>query len=294
MTRPAPLDAPRRMLGLLLVLTLVLLAAGCGNDAPPSDSTPTAAISPDGSVGGGSAGNGGDPGTDPLDKTARIVPTADDSTTPGQFKLSQGVETMDEYLTLVIQNVADYWSETLTAAGLPNTFVYYTWLETGETSTTKCSGPGADDLSAFYCPADDTIYVGTEYALRIWNGLNGEGETDVLPGDFGVAQTIGHEFGHNIQTELKIYATHEGQFDTVRPFELQADCLAGTWSNAAYWDGLLEGTDVEEALEARYRVGDFETTDPNHHGTPTERKTAWKLGYDTGSPAECNTYTQNG
>jgi predicted metalloprotease len=60
--------------------------------------------------------------------------------------------------------------------------------------------------------------------------------------------------------------------------ELQADCLAGTWSRTRSLAGQLSDSDIAAALGAVAAVGDTELTDPNHHGTPERRRAAWLRG----------------
>ena len=73
-------------------------------------------------------------------------------------------------------------------------------------------------------------------------------------------------------------------------FELQADCYAGTWANSAYKENRLEDGDVQEALDAALAVGDFDTDNPGHHGTPEQREEAWNTGFEAGDPSSCSTY----
>jgi predicted metalloprotease len=79
---------------------------------------------------------------------------------------------------------------------------------------------------------------------------------------------------------------------TARPFELQADCLAGTWAHSVYEEGLLEPGDLEEATNAALAVGDFDVGNAQHHGTPQERRAALLVGYETGEPARCNAFVE--
>ena len=102
-------------------------------------------------------------------------------------------------------------------------------------------------------------------------------------GDFSVAYIVAHEYGHEVQDELGLFDTNGGQLPTMA-FELQADCYAGTWANSASQEGQLEDGDVQEALDAALAVGDFDTVNPSHHGTPEQREQAWKTGFDVGRP----------
>ena len=73
-------------------------------------------------------------------------------------------------------------------------------------------------------------------------------------------------------------------------FELQADCYAGTWAKYANDEGRLDDGDAQEALDAALAVGDFDTEQPGHHGTPEQREDAWKTGFESGDPSACDQY----
>ena len=75
-------------------------------------------------------------------------------------------------------------------------------------------------------------------------------------------------------------------------FELQADCFAGTWAHSAAAEDRLEDGDLEEALDAALAVGDFDASDPGHHGTPEQREAAWRDGFDSGDPSSCDRYLE--
>ncbi|WP_121255491.1 neutral zinc metallopeptidase [Solirubrobacter pauli] len=196
---------------------------------------------------------------------------------------------MDAFLTQLIGNVDAYWTETLRANELPEPSVFYFWVPAGRQASTAC-GP-AGDRAAFYCSADDTIYVSQRFAAELYDGvLRGLPGTGRAAGDFGVAYVLAHEYAHNLQHEFGIFDQFQGA--TVRPLELQADCLAGTWGNSVYRKGLLKPGDVEEAIGTALAVGDFDTNNAQHHGTPEERRAAWLLGFEGGRPSDCNRYLQ--
>jgi predicted metalloprotease len=140
------------------------------------------------------------------------------------------------------------------------------------------------------------MYVGRRLAdgvLRgVLRGFPGEQAQGRAVGDFGVAYIVAHEYAHNIQTELGVYdARREGS--SAMPFELQADCLAGTWGASVYRAGELQEGDVQEALSTALAVGDFEVGSAEHHGTPQERRDAWLLGFESGAPNDCSVYVAN-
>ena len=224
-----------------------------------------------------------------LEKVRRSVPEA---TRDAQAPSSRGRTEegrVDGYLTEVLSSVDSYWTRTLKASDLPEPRVRYLWIPPGRATRTACGTP-ADDNAAFYCSADDTIYVAEELAAAIWNGTsdNFPGERagyGRAVGDFGLAYVIAHEYAHNIQQELGLMKTDPRY--GVEPLELQADCMAGLWGNSVYRAGKLHPGDVEEAISTALAAGDFEANSPQHHGTPDQRRAAWLLGYRSGDPARC-------
>ena len=47
---------------------------------------------------------------------------------------------------------------------------------------------------------------------------------------------------------------------------------------------------MREALDAALAVGDFDSSNPGHHGTPEQREAAWNAGFESGDPSSCSTY----
>jgi predicted metalloprotease len=222
---------------------------------------------------------------DELERIRRSVPQATRDT---QAPVSRGGRIPD-YLTEVIGSVDRYWTRTLRGSNLPEPRVSYLWIPPGRVTRSGC-GAVADDEAAFYCPADDTIYVGEKLAADIWDGVANDfpgqraGHGKAV-GDFGLAYLVAHEYAHNVQQELGL-AGMDPRYG-VEPVELQADCMAGLWGNSVYREGKLRPGDVEEAISTVQAVGDFESGSPQHHGTPEERRAAWLLGYETGDPSRC-------
>jgi uncharacterized protein len=204
---------------------------------------------------------------------------------------------MEQFLTAVTKDVDAYWTKTFKASGLPEPKVAYAWIPSGRTAASACGdedGAMGDDAAA-YCPGDDTIYISQKFATDIYDGAldqalpgssQGYGRT---VGDFAVAYIVAHEYGHEVQAELGLFDTDGGQLPAMA-FELQADCYAGTWANSAARENRLEDGDVQEALDAALAVGDFDTANPSHHGTPQQREAAWNRGFESGDPSSCSTY----
>jgi predicted metalloprotease len=200
---------------------------------------------------------------------------------------------ISRYMTEVLQSVDQYWTRTLRESGLEDPRVTYAWIPRGRSTLTACRVIAGDD-AAFYCPADDTIYIAERFAFEVYNGIGdrfpGEraGAGNAV-GEFGLAYVVAHEYAHNVQFELGFYELQNPR-DGVKAFELQADCMAGLWGNAVYREGRYDDRDVEQAISTAQAAGDFDYGAAQHHGTPGERRTAWLAGFQTGDPGACRRY----
>jgi predicted metalloprotease len=203
-----------------------------------------------------------------------------------------GTTTIDAFLTDLLRDIDTHWTRVFAQAGLPKPRVGYNWIPPGSVTLTGC-GPPANDSVALYCPADDTIYVGQQFAADLYRGalrgLPGESAGyGRAAGDFAVAYVLAHEYAHNLQQELGIFDNSVSP--TARPFELQADCMAGVWAYSVFAKGDLQAGDIEEATNAALAVGDFDVGNEQHHGTPEERREALLAGYESGDPSVCRNY----
>jgi len=212
---------------------------------------------------------------------------------------AQEPQTMEEFLTAVTTDVDSYWENVFKASSLEQPRVSYAWIPAGQTAASACGDESGTlgDSAAAYCPGDDTIYISQQFASDIYDGSldhalpgssQGYGRT---AGDFAVAYIVAHEYGHQIQDALGLFDAYSGQVPTMA-FELQADCFAGTWAHSASAQNRLEDGDLQEALDAVLAVGDFDSSNPAHHGTPEQREEAWRAGFDSGDPASCDRYLE--
>ena len=206
---------------------------------------------------------------------------------------------MEQFLTAVTTDVDEYWMKAFADAELPEPRVSYSWIPEGQTAASACGDEDGTlgDTAAAYCPGDDTIYISQKFATDIYNGAldqalpgssQGYGRT---VGDFAVAYIVAHEYAHQVQDELGLFERYGQQVPT-SAFELQADCYAGTWAKSAYQEDRLEEGDVQEAIDAALAVGDFDASNPGHHGTPEQRAAAWNSGFESGDPSSCNQYLE--
>ena len=226
-----------------------------------------------------------------LEEIEKAVPEAPQGSI-GPRAGGAGSSEIEAYLTEVIEDVDRYWTRTLRANGRPEPRVGYSWVSPGDRQITACDVV-SDDRAAFYCPADDTIYIAQVFAAELYQGLlrglpgeaAGYGRA---AGDFAVAYVVAHEYAHNLQQELGVFDNSVGA--GAKPFELQADCMAGTWAYSVFAAGELQPGDLEEATNAALAVGDFDFGNAQHHGTPDERRAALLTGYESGDPSVCSRF----
>ena len=165
--------------------------------------------------------------------------------------------------------------------------------------TDTACGRSSAAIGPFYCPGDEHAYIDLSFykELRARFGA---------PGDFAQAYVLAHELGHHLQKllgiEQRMSSFHSGETrnaSSVR-LELQADCYAGVWGNAAQGKNLLEQGDLEEALTAASAIGDDRLekqagVDVNPetftHGTSAQRVKWFRRGFASGKFTDCDTFT---
>ncbi len=209
------------------------------------------------------------------------------------------VDEISRFSCQVLASTEDSWADIFRAQGAaytPPRFVFY--------SGTGMSGCGTANAAVgpFYCPADQRIYLDTSFFDELHRRFG-------APGDFAQAYVIAHEVGHHIQTVTGIseqvrrqqarVGEREGNALQVR-MELQADCYAGVWG--ARNRDRVEAGDLEEALGAAQAIGDDTlqrqaqgrvVPDSFTHGSAEQRMRWFKHGFDTGDPAQCDTFAAN-
>ena len=224
---------------------------------------------------------------------------------PDTVSETQGVplerSTNDEeadFVSAVLGDTEDTWNQLFAQAGssyqAPKLVLY------NDLTRTAC-GLGQAASGPFYCPADSKVYLD----LGFFNELKRLG----APGDFAVAYVIAHEIGHHIQnlvgTSTKVFQQRQrsskkdaNALSVLQ--ELQADCYAGIWAHHAQRNrNILEPGDLEEGLTAASSVGDDRlqrqagrAVQPEAftHGSSKQRMYWFKVGYEYGEVARCNTF----
>ena len=226
-----------------------------------------------------------------------LISPTQQASSPQQETASSGELTDIQRTSLkVLGSTERRWTEMFAASGqryTPTTLVFY--------SRNGQSGCGAAQsaMGPFYCPADQKIYIDTQFFEEMKSRFN-------APGDFPAAYVIAHEVSHHIQnldgtadrvrTAQQRASRAEGNALQVA-MELQADCYAGVW--AANDKNLLEPGDVEEGLGAAQAIGDDTlqraggqrpVPESFTHGSAAQRQQWLTRGLQSGDPAQCNTF----
>jgi uncharacterized protein len=205
------------------------------------------------------------------------------------------------FVDVIGTNVDDVWMTRLPNYQPPTVVLYEQGAATG-------CGFGQAAMGPFYCPSDQRVYLD----LSFWRQM--ETQLGASSADFARAYVIAHEYGHHVQTltgtsdqvrRAQQRAVGEAEANRYSvALELQADCYAGVWAAnaAAVSNGAvtLEAGDLEEGLRTaaaigddtlQHRQGDRVVPEGFTHGTSAQRAEWLRRGYQSGDPADCNTFS---
>ena len=181
------------------------------------------------------------------------------------------------------------WEPPLAAAGFtvvrPSVTVY-----DGEV-TTRCGRMG---VNAFYCSADQQLYVSTRLAGQA--GLQGRWAADVV---------LAHEYGHLVQGRTGLFAagvlaardagSDEERLAYARRLETQADCFSATSLRSVSTSIGIRQDDLTEILRTYAAGGDDRRSDrpdaAGNHGRADTRVYWGTVGLSTSDLRRCNTFT---
>lgn len=211
---------------------------------------------------------------------------------------SRQEDELARFTSVALKTTEDTWQTIFRQSGknyAPPRMVLYSGV-----TETAC-GYGQAAMGPFYCPADTTIYIDLSFYQDMQQKLGGGG-------DFALGYVLAHEVGHHVQNELGIAGEvrrlqrSASKTDANRlsvMMELQADCFAGVWGHVMQRQNILEAGDLEEALRTAAAIGDDRlqkqatgqvVPDSFTHGTSQQRYSWFRRGFDTGDPAQCNTF----
>jgi hypothetical protein len=228
-------------------------------------------------------------------------------------KMGAPTDASGDFIAAVLGSTEDVWTQQF-AAGK---FAHYgyggreyppTKLVVFARGVATGCGNAPSAVGPFYCPADRSVYIDPTFFEQMRTQLQASG-------DFAQAYVVAHEVGHHIQNVIgiadQVMQVRRGGDERLSnaeqvKMELQADCFAGVWGRIAGSGttraGLpvLEAGDLEEGLNAANAIGDDTlqrkargTVQPDSftHGTSEQRKRWLRRGFDTGDPAQCDTFS---
>jgi predicted metalloprotease len=192
--------------GVILIVLVLLLGPKIG-------------IDPGSVIGGGSASA--------LDGS-RFTDSQGDTGRYADCKTGEDANNNEDCALVAVENsLYGYWHGELGQRFQPESAVE---TFTGAVDTGGC-GNATTDVGPFYCPTDQTIYLDTTFYRDMLEGQLGGKDAP-----FVRAYVIAHEYGHHIQNLLgymgKVRTQQGPKSDSVK-LELQADCFAGMWAQAA-------------------------------------------------------------
>jgi predicted metalloprotease len=203
-----------------------------------------------------------------------------------------------QFVGAVLRDVQETWDRRLPESGKN---YRHAKLVLFRDSIASACGQARSATGPFYCPGDEKVYVDLGFFDELKTRFG-------APGEFAQAYVLAHEIGHHVQKILGIEAQVEraeqrnpgmqNQY-SVR-VELQADCFAGVWASHPT-EVKLDSNDIEAGLRAAAAVGDDRlqkmargTVSPESftHGSSAQRMHWFRTGYQNGTVASCDTFSQ--
>jgi predicted metalloprotease len=203
------------------------------------------------------------------------------------------------FVKVVMADTEDVWNKIFAETGQqyqePVLVLFRDGVQSACGTASSASGP-------FYCPGDGKLYIDLSFYEDLQHKLN-------APGDFPMAYVVAHEVGHHIQNLMgtadkvnrlrqRVDETEFNRYSVM--MELQADYYAGVWAHHAQkMKNILDPDDIGEALNAASAIGDDRlqeqqtgrvVPDAFTHGTSAQRVYWFKKGFESGNPAQGDTF----
>ncbi|MCX4093749.1 neutral zinc metallopeptidase [Nocardia sp. alder85J] len=200
------------------------------------------------------------------------------------------VDVARKFFTSAAACLEQAWRPVLAAAKLPFTPPKLNVTATTAGITTPCTG-SSSNFAAFYCSADQTIYMPISQL-----------QTDMFQNHWEVYLSVfAHEYGHHVQAQSGIMAAANkqrrdagvnspGGLEVSRRIELGANCFDGMFLAATSGGGSLTAAQTTITRKDAYGRGDA-PGDMRDHGTSQHMGDWWSAGFDDDRTAQCNTFT---
>ncbi len=185
------------------------------------------------------------------------------------------------------------WSAAITAAGMtyrePTVVVPSGTVQTSPCGTTDLA---SENVAAFYCPANETLYM-PPAGLQV----SRYGNRPVI-----YLSVFAHEYGHHVQLvtgilrastrlELQYGRSSARGLEMSRRTELEAQCFSGLFvTSVSDTGGQFTRSDYRTAYDDQQR-GDRPGDPDRTHGTLAHSQGWWDTGYQTNRVARCNTWS---
>ena len=213
----------------------------------------------------------------------------------GACALSKTNEQACDFSRVVLASTEDVWTQRFSQGALPSAkigeYVKPTLVVFSNQVSTGGCGSATSGSGPFYCPGDGKLYIDPTFYQVMESKLK-------APGDFAQAYVIAHEVGHHVQNLIgssRRQVTGETRNQTSVRVELQADCFAGVWGQAAKSALSITEEDLSEALTAAHAIGD-DTLGADKtqftHGSSAQRIRWFRRGFDGGDARNCDTFAE--
>ncbi|GAA4234716.1 neutral zinc metallopeptidase [Actinomadura meridiana] len=199
---------------------------------------------------------------------------------------------MRQFMNVLSDCLDASWSKQFEKAGIQFVKPHRVfWLEPGRSPCGTYPAPGS---SAFYCPANNTMYVGLRHVVETSGGAP-------LSHYAVYARVIAHEYGHHVQDRAGILLYADRQMETgdtgtrneaSRRIELQAQCFAGAFLGAEKRTlPMTREQYTAMIIDLRGRGEDQQPPDERDHGSG-RHYAGWVIaGFDGNRLTICNTWT---
>lgn len=174
---------------------------------------------------------------------------------------------MEQVFDFVRNDIDSFWSISFSAGN--ERYRTPGFIDISGIGFSACGALDTGISPAYYCSLDESIFADTGFFEL----------ADYHIGDFAWITILAHEWGHHVQY------LDGAPYLSSKSYELQADCLAGSYTRDAETRRLLAPGDLLEGIEMMALVGDSADAPQDlvtAHGTSEERISAFMIGYLTG------------